>query len=141
MEKQLMIFGGLIGTIISYLVDGLGMATTVLLGMMAIDYATGLLAAAHNKQLHSRTGFNGLLRKCYYLLMLASVYLMGFAVEEIKYAGDGLAIALCMMEFVSITENGTKMNLPMPEPIRKLLLIVNEKLTGKEVEKNDTNQK
>lgn len=135
-----MIISGVIGTFVSYLVDGLGMATTVLLGMMAIDYASGLLSAAYNRKLHSRTGFNGLLRKCYYLLMLASVYLMGFAVEEIKYAGDGLAIALCMMEFVSITENGTKMNLPMPEPVRKLLLIVSEKLSGKD-EKNDINQK
>lgn len=132
MEKQIALYTGILGSFISYLVDGIGLATTVLLGMMAIDYITGLIAAAYNRKLHSRTGFNGLLRKCYYLLALSSVYLMGYAVPELKFAGDGLAIALIAMEFISITENGTKMNMPMPEPIKNILLIMNEKINGKE---------
>lgn len=132
MEKQIALYTGILGSFISYLVDGIGLATTVLLGMMALDYITGLIAAAYNRKLHSRTGFNGLLRKCYYLLALSSVYLMGYAVPELKFAGDGLAIALIAMEFISITENGTKMNMPMPEPIKNILLIMNEKINGKE---------
>lgn len=132
MEKQIALYVGIIGSIISYLVDGIGLASTVLLGMMALDYITGLIAAAYNRKLHSRTGFNGLLRKCYYLLALSAVYLMGYAVPELKFAGDGLAVALIAMEFISITENGTKMNMPMPEPIKKILLIMNEKMNGKE---------
>lgn len=132
MEKQIALYTGILGSFISYLVDGIGLATTVLLGMMAIDYITGLISAAYNRKLHSRTGFNGLLRKCYYLLALSSVYLMGYAVPELKFAGDGLAIALIAMEFISITENGTKMNMPMPEPIKNILLIMNEKMNGKE---------
>ncbi|WP_020189725.1 holin family protein [Kurthia sp. Dielmo] len=132
MEKQIALYTGILGSFISYLVDGIGLATTVLLGMMALDYITGLIAAAYNRKLHSRTGFNGLLRKCYYLLALSSVYLMGYAVPELKFAGDGLAIALIAMEFISITENGTKMNMPMPEPIKNILLIMNEKMNGKE---------
>lgn len=132
MEKQIALYTGILGSFISYLVDGIGLATTVLLGMMSIDYITGLVSAAYNRKLHSRTGFNGLLRKCYYLLALSSVYLMGYAVPELKFAGDGLAIALIAMEFISITENGTKMNMPMPEPIKNILLIMNEKMNGKE---------
>lgn len=132
MEKKIAVVTGMGGTIVSYLVDGLGLAVTVLLGMMALDYISGLMAGAYTRQLNSRIGFNGLIRKSYYLLLLSAVYLMGYAVEEISYAGDGLAIALCAMEFISITENGTKMNLPMPAPLRKVLLIVNEKLNGKE---------
>ena len=132
MEKQIALFMGVIGSFVSYLVDGIGLATTVLLGMMALDYLSGLMSGAYNKELNSRIGFRGLIRKSYYLLLLGSVYLVGYAVDEIKWAGDGLAIALIAMEFISITENGTKMNMPMPEPIKKILLIMNEKMNGKE---------
>lgn len=132
MEKQIALYVGVIGSFVSYLVDGIGLATTVLLGMMALDYLSGLMSGAYNKELNSRIGFRGLIRKSYYLLLLGSVYLVGHAVDEIKWAGDGLAIALIAMEFISITENGTKMNMPMPEPIKKILLIMNEKMNGKE---------
>ena len=132
MEKQIALYVGIIGSFVSYLVDGIGLATTVLLGMMALDYLSGLMSGAYNKELNSRIGFRGLIRKSYYLLLLGSVYLVGYAVDEIKWAGDGLAIALIAMEFISITENGTKMNMPMPEPIKKILLIMNEKMNGKE---------
>lgn len=135
MERYFILTMGVIGSIVSFLVDGLGLAVTVLLGMMALDYVSGLMAAAYQRKLNSRIGFNGLIRKSYYLLLLGAVYMMAFAVDGIKYAGDGLAIALIAMEFISITENGTKMNLPMPEPIRKILLIMNEKINGKEESK------
>lgn len=136
MERTIILWSGIVGGFVSVLVDGLGLAVTVLLGMMALDYISGLMAGAYNKKLNSRIGFRGLIRKSYYLLLLGSVYMVGYAVEEIKFAGDGLAIALIAMEFISITENGTKMNLPMPGPVRKILLIMNEKMNGKEDENN-----
>jgi len=124
MEKYIALITGAIGATISYLVDGLGEAVVVLLVMMALDYLSGLMGAAYERKLNSRIGFNGLIRKSYYLLLLGAVYLVGTVVDGIGYAGDGLAIALIVMEFVSITENGTKLNLPMPAPIKKILLIV-----------------
>lgn len=130
MEKYITLISGAIGAFVSYLVGGLGEAVTVLLFLMALDYISGLMGAAYLRELNSRIGFNGLIRKSYYLLLLGAVYLIGMVVEGISYAGDGLAIALCIMEFVSITENGTKMNLPMPEPVKKLLLIVNKAFKG-----------
>ena len=139
MERQIIVWSGVVGAFVSYLVDGLGLAVTVLLGLMTLDYISGIMAAVYNRELHSRTGFNGLIRKAYYLLLLGAVYMIGVAVDEIHFAGDGLAIALCAMEFISITENGTKMNLPMPEPVRKILLVMNEKINGKEDGKNDSN--
>lgn len=130
MEKYIVLTMGIIGGFVSFLVDGLGMAVTILLGMMALDYISGLMAAAYQRKLNSRIGFNGLIRKSYYLLLVGSVYMLSYAVDGIQFAGDGLAIALIAMEFISITENGTKMNLPMPDPLRKILLIVTEKISG-----------
>lgn len=133
MEKELLVITGAIGGAISYLVDGIGLAVTILLAMMALDYISGLMSAAYERKLNSRIGFNGLIRKSYYLLLLGAVYLIGTVVDGISYAADGLAIALIIAEFISITENGAKMNLPMPEPVRRVLLIISGKANKEEV--------
>ncbi|MDD1505794.1 phage holin family protein [Lysinibacillus sp. CNPSo 3705] len=127
MEKWIGAISGIIGALVSYAVDGLGMAVTVLIGFMAIDYLTGIMGGIVNRNLNSRVGFNGIIRKIYYLMLVGSVYLLSLVIPGIEYAGDGAAIAFCVLEFISITENGTKMGLPMPDFIKKLLAIVKDK--------------
>ncbi|WP_185903596.1 phage holin family protein [Lysinibacillus sphaericus] len=127
MEKWIGAISGLIGALISYAVDGLGMAVTVLIGFMAIDYLTGIMGGIVNRNLNSRVGFNGIIRKIYYLMLVGSVYLLSLVIPGIEYAGAGAAIAFCVLEFISITENGTKMGLPMPDFIKELLAIVKDK--------------
>ncbi|TQR27205.1 holin [Lysinibacillus sphaericus] len=127
MEKWIGAISGLIGALVSYAVDGLGMAVTVLIGFMAIDYLTGIMGGIVNRNLNSRVGFNGIIRKIYYLMLVGSVYLLSLVIPGIEYAGDGAAIAFCVLEFISITENGTKMGLPMPDFIKELLAIVKDK--------------
>lgn len=130
MEKYIATVSGVIGAFISYLVDGIGMAVSVLILMMAIDYITGLIAATYQRKLNSRIGFNGLLRKCYYLFMVSGVYAIQLIIPGIGWAGDGVAVGLSVMELISITENGAKMNLPMPDQVKKILLIVSDKING-----------
>ncbi|EON70309.1 phage holin family protein [Lysinibacillus sphaericus] len=127
MDRWIATMSGVIGTIVSYSVDGLGMAVTVLIGFMAIDYMTGILTGIVNHNLNSRIGFNGIIRKVYYLMLVSSVYLLAVVVPGIEYAGDGAAIAFCVLEFISITENGTKMGLPTPNFIKNILAIVKDK--------------
>ncbi|MFE3573959.1 holin family protein [Lysinibacillus sp. NPDC059133] len=127
MERWVARVSGVIGTLVSYSVNGLGMAVTVLIGFMAIDYITGILSGVVNQNLNSRVGFNGIIRKIYYLMLVGSVYLLSLVIPGIKYAGDGAAIAFCVLEFISITENGTKMGLPMPDFIKSILSIVKDK--------------
>ncbi|MFL1998342.1 phage holin family protein [Lysinibacillus irui] len=133
MEKWIAVVSGTIGTIVSYSVDGVGMAVTVLIGFMAIDYITGIMSGIVNQNLNSRVGFNGAMRKIYYLLLVGSVYLLSVVIPGIEYAGDGVAIAFCVLEFISITENGTKMGLPMPDFIKNILAIVKDKTGEGEV--------
>ncbi|MED3804956.1 phage holin family protein [Lysinibacillus xylanilyticus] len=133
MERWIAAVSGAIGTIVSYSVNGLGMAVTVLIGFMAIDYITGIMSGIVNQNLNSRVGFNGIIRKIYYLMLVSSVYLLSLVIPGIEYAGDGAAIAFCVLEFISITENGTKMGLPMPDFIRKILAIVKDKTGEGEV--------
>ncbi|WP_157804186.1 phage holin family protein [Lysinibacillus xylanilyticus] len=133
MERWIAAVSGAIGTIVSYSVNGLGMAVTVLIGFMAIDYITGIMSGIVNQNLNSRVGFNGAMRKIYYLLLVGSVYMLSLVIPGIEYAGDGAAIAFCVLEFISITENGTKMGLPMPDFIRNILAIVKDKTGEGEV--------
>ena len=127
MEKQIAAVSGVIGTLVSYSVDGLGMAVTVLIAYMAIDYVTGIMSGIINQNLNSRIGFNGIIRKIYYLMLVSSVYLLALVIPGIEYAGDGAAIAFCVLEFISITETGTKMGLPTPDFIKNILVIVKDK--------------
>lgn len=130
MERYIATVSGVLGATISYMVDGLGMAVTVLIVMMAIDYITGILSGIVNRNLNSRVGFNGIIRKLYYLMLVSAVYAIALVVPELEFAGDGAAIALCVLELISITENGTKIGLPMPKFIRDLLTIVKDKTEG-----------
>ncbi|WP_342472184.1 phage holin family protein [Metasolibacillus sp. FSL H7-0170] len=131
MEKYIAFISGAVGAIVSYLVGGLGMAVTVLIALMALDYVTGLMQATINQSLNSRVGFNGIIRKIYYLMLVASVYLIALVIPGIEYAGDGATVAFCVLEFISITENGTKMGLWMPKFVQNLLAIVKDK-TGED---------
>ncbi len=109
------------------------MAVTVLIGFMAIDYLTGIMGGIVNQNLNSRTGFNGIIQKIYYLILVGSVYLLSVVIPGIEYAGDGAAIVFCVLEFISITENGTKMGLPMHKFIKNILAIVKDKTVEGEV--------
>jgi toxin secretion/phage lysis holin len=132
MEKWIATVSGTIGAIVSYAVDGLGLAVAILIVMMAIDYATGVMSGIVTKTLNSRIGFNGFIRKAYYLLLVGAIYAISLVVPGIEYAGDGAAIALCVLELISIAENGVKMKAPMPQFISNLLSIVKDKAGDKQ---------
>src|SRR5690625_4272400 len=113
---------GFIGAIISYLIGGLGVAFTVLLGLMMLDYITGLMVGAVNKNLSSRVGAKGFVRKLYVIILIGAVYMIERVVlDQPGYIGDGVAVAYCVMEFVSITENGGRLGVPMPRQIKNLI--------------------
>lgn len=112
---------GVVGTFVSALVGGLGLAFTVLLGMMIIDIATGLLVGGKTKSLSSRISSVGIIRKVYVLLLIGAVYLIQSAVPVAEFAGDGITIAFIISEFISIVENGVKLNVPMPEKIKEVI--------------------
>jgi len=46
-----------------------------------------------NQNLNSHTGFNGIIRKIYYLMLVGSIYLLPVVIPSIEYAGDEAANA------------------------------------------------
>lgn len=117
-----------VGGLISYMVGGLGLAFTVLLGLMVIDYATGLMVAIYKKNLSSRVGSRGFIRKLYVILLIFAVYLIEqITFEQVGYIADGVAAAYCFIELVSIVENGGKLNVPLPKILKDLILVLKPK--------------
>lgn len=122
-----------IGGIVSYLVGGLGVAFTVLLGLMLLDYISGLMVGIVQQKLSSAIGRAGFIRKLYIVLLIGAVYLIERVVlDQPGYIGDGVAVAYCIMEFVSITENGGKLGVPMPRQIKNLITALKEPKGGGE---------
>lgn len=117
-----------IGGLVSYLVGGLGLAFTVLLGLMLIDYITGLMKAAYTKSISSKIGSKGFIRKVSVILLIGAVYLVEkLTFEQVGYIGDGVVISYCVLEFISIVENMGKMNVPIPYTVRKIIEVLKPK--------------
>lgn len=106
----------------------IGVFWQTLVLLIAVDYATGLLAAAVTKTVSSNASFDGLMRKTLIMLFVA----MGEILEPLILAttqlpikvplGEALALFFCINEAISITENAARANLPVPKWLRELLV-------------------
>lgn len=128
-----------IGGAIAGLFGGWDMMLGVLIGVMAVDYATGLLVAAMGKSpktetghLDSKAGFRGLLRKGVILLMV----LLG-ALLDVSL-GTGAAMFRTMViwfyianEGISILENVALTDVPFPAWLKGALEQLRDREPGK----------
>ena len=100
-----------------YLVGGFDIAIQSLLIVMVIDYLTGIISATYNKELSSKIGFIGIIKKfCYLLLVALSVIIDNLLGQS------GLIRSLVIYFFVaneglSIIENMAEMNIKLPEKL------------------------
>lgn len=112
----------------SWMVDGFGVPFTILFLMMVGDYISGLLVGLKNKDLSSRTGIIGIIKKVYIIILLMSIKGLDMAVLNTNgFIYDGAAVAFIVNEFISITENGGKLGVWLPEPVKKVIRVLKEK--------------
>ncbi|HEO4953335.1 TPA: phage holin family protein [Streptococcus agalactiae] len=116
--------GGLIGSIFGE-VDGFFFALMI---FIAIDYITGLMAAAVEKRLASNIGFKGIFKKIAILFLVSVGNLID--TEIIKQGGAIRTMVIFFYlsnEGLSILENAVRIGLPIPEKLQALLKQFNEK--------------
>lgn len=116
--------GGLIGSIFGE-VDGFFFALMI---FIAIDYITGLMAAAVEKRLASNIGFKGIFKKITILFLVSVGHLID--TEIIKQGGAIRTMVIFFYlsnEGLSILENAVRIGLPIPEKLQALLKQFNEK--------------
>lgn len=100
-----------------YLVGGFDIAIQSLLIVIVIDYLTGIASAIYNKELSSKIGLKGILKKFCYLLVVA----LSVVIDKLLGQG-GLIRTLVIYFFVandglSIIENMAEMGVKLPQKL------------------------
>lgn len=110
------VFSVILTTII-YLLGGIDIALQSLLIVIVIDYLTGIASAIYNKELSSKLGFKGIIKKFSYLLVVA----LSVVIDNLL-GQSGLIRSLVIYFFVandglSILENMAEMNIKLPQKL------------------------
>lgn len=106
--------------------DGLMIA---LIGLIVMDYISGVIAAVAEKKLSSEIGAKGIAKKVFMLLIVAVANIV-----DINVIGEGhvlksvTVIFYIANECISLIENGGKLGVPVPN---KLLEVLEQLKTGK----------
>ena len=126
-----------IGGFVANQLGGWDAALIVLIGMMAIDYMTGLaVGAVFHKSPKTESGrlvssecFKGLIRKCTILLFVW----IGAMLDKVigaEYVRTAITLFFIANEGLSILENTAIMGIPYPAFLKKMLEVMKDKNGG-----------
>lgn len=109
--------GSVILTTTVYLLGGFDIALQSLIIVIVIDYLTGIASAIYNKELSSKIGFKGIIKKFCYLLVVA----LSVVIDNLT-GQSGLIRTLVIYFFVandglSIIENMAEMGVKLPQKL------------------------
>ncbi|WP_414151280.1 holin family protein [Acetobacterium carbinolicum] len=116
-----------LGSVIGFLLGGFDGYLYTLLGLILIDYLTGLALAAVKRQVSSQIGFVGIMKKMLILVMVALGHLL-----DVNLLGGGAALRTAVIFFyaanegISITENLAALGFPMPQQLKQVLKQLSE---------------
>ncbi len=111
--------------------DGVMLA---LLAFIAIDYITGLMVGISTKTLNSSTGFKGLAKKVFILLLVLIANILDTHIMGGSGVVRGIVIAFYLAnEGISILENAGKLGVSYPQKLKDVLEQLKE--TNEEAEK------
>jgi toxin secretion/phage lysis holin len=126
------IFFAALGGALSWLFGGLDMFVAAVAVLMVIDYITGCIAAGITKQLSSKVGAKGALKKVLILMVIVMAALLDYLLKTYT----DLQIAVCLgiacfyyagNECLSILENLGRAGVPYPEKLKDIILQLNQK--------------
>lgn len=109
--------GSVIFTTFVYLIGGFDIAIQSLLIVMVVDYLTGIASAIYNKELSSKIGFKGIIKKFSYLCVVA----LSVVIDNLT-GQSGVIRTLVIYFFVandglSIIENMAEMGVKLPQKL------------------------
>lgn len=121
-----------LGTFLSFVFGDWDVALQCLVIAIAIDYISGIIKAFINKELSSKIGVKGLLKKVGVLLIVALATLIDRITGE-----SGMVRTLVIYYFVaneglSVIENLGEAGLPIPDVIKKALKSLKNESKGKQ---------
>lgn len=132
--NKIVIFWGIIISVIFYITGGKDKLMTGLLVLMAIDYVTGVIKAFITEKANSKQGFKGLLKKIVTICVVILAYQIDIVFEN-KFSLRFLSLCILISnEGLSILENAAVCGIPIPEKLRNVLEQYKEfKVKNKEI--------
>jgi toxin secretion/phage lysis holin len=120
-----------VGVFLTSILGGWDTLLYVLVIAMVLDYISGVIAAAYNKELSSKVGFRGILKK----LMMVILVALAVCLDAILQMGEPwirtvLISWFIINEAISILENAATGGLLVPAFLKDLLLQYREKIEG-----------
>lgn len=124
----------LLGGWIGYFLGGWDGALYALITFITVDYITGVMCAALDRQLSSEIGFRGICRKVIILILVGVGSILD---RQVIGSGSTLRTAVIFYylsnEGISILENASILGLPVPEKLKNVL----KQLREDKEDKND----
>lgn len=109
-----------VGGVFVYLFGGWDVFIIALLLLMVIDYFTGILKAIYKKELSSKTGWHGIIKKVLTLgVVCVAVICEKIGIPAIR---EMTIIFFAVNEGLSILENASETGLNIPPKIKEILL-------------------
>ena len=113
-----------------YYLGGFDVALKSLLVIIVIDYITGVLSAIYNKELSSKIGFRGIIKKFSYIFIVALSVVLDKILGNTGTVRNLVIYFFVANDGISILENVSEMNIPLPKKLLEIL----EQLKDKEGE-------
>lgn len=116
---------GLIGGAFVYLFGGWDVLIIALLLLMVFDYISGILKGLYNKEISSKIGWHGIIKKVLTLIVVClSVVCEKIGIPAIR---EITIMFFIVNEGISILENASQTGLKIPPKIKEMLLQLREK--------------
>lgn len=117
----------ILGAVVGFLYGGWSILLQVILVMTIADYITGLAASSVEGKLSSKVGFRGIIKKVLIFIIVAVAH----TIDQVIGQGDMVMDAACFFyisnELLSIIENCGRAGLPVPEALKKAVLVLKSK--------------
>jgi toxin secretion/phage lysis holin len=130
-----------LGTFLTFIFGDWDVALQCLVIAVALDYISGVIKAFVNKELSSKIGVKGLLKKVGVFVIVALAVLID------KITGESGAVRTLVIyyfvanEGLSIVENLGEAGLPIPDVIKKALKSLKNEAKGKKYDKKLSSKK
>ena len=109
----------------------------IFFGAIVTDFITGVLVAAKQGKLKSRTCSNGMFRSIGECIVLVIFMLMDRLVPGLSLILSTFILGFVFKEGLSVVENLVRLDVWIPDSIKKTLEVGVNKVNSKEVEQNE----
>lgn len=121
LQKIIQGFLATAGAFVGYFIGDIDGLLQTLLVFIVADYVTGVMASFQQKTVSSQTGFKGILKKVFILIIVGVCNILDKNLVGSPMLRTAVIFFYISNEGISIIENATRMGLPIPEKIKAVL--------------------